>query len=165
MFHHPKMKYTYVGVDSHKDSHTAVFLDCFFEKLGEITVSSVPSDFDDFLKQAQKFRSKGTKVAFGFEDVSAYGRSLVKFLLEKKQLVKHVNASLVASERNSQNVLQKTDSIDATCAARVLLSRFDQLPNANPHDKHWILANLVARRNSIVKINGMLKNHFHSLRR
>ena len=160
---HPKMKYIYAGVDSHKGSHTIVFLNCFYEKLGEMTISSVPSEFGHFLKEAQKFCLPNTKLAFGFEDVSAFGRSLVKFLVSKNQLVKHVNASLVANERKNQGSLQKTDSIDAECAARILLSRFDQLPKADPHDSYWILSNLVARRSSIVKINIMLKNHLHSL--
>ena len=31
---HPKMMYVYVGIDSHKDTHCAVVLNCFFEKLG-----------------------------------------------------------------------------------------------------------------------------------
>ena len=160
---HPKMKYTYVGIDSHKDTHCAVFLNCFYEKLGEIEISGIPGEFENFLKDAQKYRLEKTSFAFGFEDVSAYGRSLVKFLKGKKQLVKHVDATLVASERKSRNLLHKTDSIDAECAARVLLSRFDELPDANPQDKYWVLSNLVARRDSMVKINVMLKNHLHSL--
>jgi len=116
-----------------------------------------------FLEQANEFLLEGTEFAFGFEDVSAYGRSLVKFLAEQGHLVKHVNASLVASERNSRNVLMKTDSIDAECVARVLLNRFDELPIANPSDKLWTLKSLVARRESQVKINVILKNHLHTL--
>jgi len=155
--------YTYVGCDSHKNSHTFVFLNCFFEKLGEIAVSSTPSDFEKFFKEAQQYLLDGTTFAWGFEDVASYGRSIVKFLIDKKQLVKHVNASLVASERNSQNTLHKTDSVDAECCARVLLSRFDKLPLALPDDKLWILKSLVARRQSLVKVNVMLKNQLHSL--
>jgi transposase len=157
------MKWTYVGIDSHKDTHTAVFIDCFFGKIGEITFNNIPSEFENFLKEAQKFRVHGTAFAFGLEDFSAYGRSLAVFLTGKKEMVKHVNASLVASERKSGNILQKTDSFDAECAARVLLTRFDDLPVCDPQDKYWILGSLVARRNSIVKINIALKNHLHSL--
>lgn len=76
--------------------------------------------------------------------------------------MKHVNAAYVSSERKAQNVVNKTDSVDAECAARVLLSRFDQLPEADPQDKYWVLSNLVARRNSIVRMNISLKNHLHS---
>lgn len=159
---HPKMKYVYVGIDSHKDTHCAVALNCFFEKLGEITFKNAPGEFEEFFQTAQKFRLKGTKLAFGLEDVSAYGRNLTVFLTGKKQVVKHVNASLVASERKSRNVLHKTDSEDAECAARVLLNRFDQLPDADPQDKYWVLNNLVTRRRSIIKMNTALKNHLHS---
>lgn len=159
---HPKMMYVYVGIDSHKDTHCAVVLNCFFEKLGEITFTNAPAKFEEFFKAVQKFKPKGTKLAFGLEDVSAYGRTLTVFLTGKKQVVKHVNASLVASERRSRNVLHKTDSEDAECAARVLLNRFDQLPDADPQDKYWVLKNLVTRRRSIIKMNSALKNHLHS---
>lgn len=160
---HPKMRYTYVGIDSHKDTHTAVFLNCFYEKLGELTCSTTPSDYPKFLADARKFLYHETELAFGFEDISAYGRSLVKFLVNQGYLIKHVNAALVASERNSDNVSMKTDSIDAECVARVLLNRFDKLPLAVPSDKLFTLKSLVARRESTNKMKCMLKNHLHTL--
>jgi transposase len=159
---HPKMKFVYCGIDSHKETHYAVILNCFFEKLGELEFPNVPSEFENFFAQVKKFRLKGTAVSFGLEDVSAYGRALTVFLTAKKQKVKHVNASLVASERSRMNVLQKTDSIDAECAARVLLNSFDILPDADPQDKYWVLSNLVTRRRSAVKANTALKNQLHS---
>ncbi|MCL6591987.1 MAG: IS110 family transposase [Firmicutes bacterium] len=159
---HPKMKYVYVGIDSHKDTHCAVLLNCFYEKLGEISFLNTPNAFPEFIDSIQKYKRGGTSFAFGLEDVSAYGRSLTVFLTKRKYLVKHVNAALVASERKSRNILHKTDSEDAECAARVLLSRFDELPIADPQDKFWVLTNLVTRRRMIVKMNIMLKNHLHS---
>jgi transposase len=159
---HPKMKYVYVGIDSHKDTHCAVLLNCFYEKLGEISFLNAPNAFPEFISSIQKFKLKGTSFAFGLEDVSAYGRSLTVFLTKRKYLVKHVNAALVASERKSRNILHKTDSVDAECAARVLLNRFDELPIADPQDKFWVLTNLVTRRRMIIKMNIMLKNHLHS---
>jgi len=160
---HPKMKYTFVGCDSHKKTHTLVFLNCFYEPLGELVISNTPSDFKAFLKQASKFMQPDTEFCFGFEDVSVYGRSLIKFLLQQPYLVKHTNASLVASERRSTNTLNKNDSIDALCCARVLINRFDSLPVVSVNDPLFILRSLVSRRKSMVKINGMLKNHLHTL--
>jgi transposase len=159
---HPKMKYIYVGIDSHKETHCAVVLNCFFEKLGEITFNNTPGEFEKFLSDVKKYKFKGVSLAFGVEDISAYGRALTVFLKGKKMLVKHTNAALVAHERKSRNVLHKTDSEDAECAARVLLSRFDTLPDAEPDDNYWVLSNLVARRKSIVKMNISLKNHVQS---
>ena len=156
---HPRMTRTYAGVDSHRDTHTVIFLNCFHEVLGEVTVGSAPSEFPKFIKRAKKYLQPNTTFAFGFEDVSAYGRSFVKYLVEKGYLVKHVDASKVATERGQ--VLHKTDSFDAECCGRVLINQFDKLPNANPQDKYWMLTNLVTRRNFIVKINVMAKNSLH----
>lgn len=157
---HPRMTRTYVGCDSHRDSHTLVFLNCFQEKLGELTIGSAPSEFGKFIKRAKKYLQPNTTFAFGFEDTSAFGRSFVKYLVEKGYSVKHVEASKVATERGQ--VLNKSDSIDAECAGRILINQFDKLPDANPQDKYWILTNLVTRRNSIVKINVMVKNSLHT---
>jgi len=162
MYNHPKMKYSYCGIDSHKDTHCAVIINCFYEKLGEITFNNVPSDFEKFIRDVEKFKMEGTELAFGMEDISAYGRALTVFLTEKKFVVKHANAGLVAHERKSRNFLNKTDSEDAECASRVLLNRFDQLPQAIPNDKYWILKNFVTRRRFIAKMNAGLKNHAQS---
>jgi len=160
---HPKMKYTYVGIDSHKDTHTAVFLDCFFDKLGEIEFNNLPSEFGAFLSEAEKLRQDGTELLFGLEDTSCYGRSLMMFLKNNDQPVKHVNPLLVARERRNRNMLEKTDSVDAECAARVLLSKLGTLPDAAPEDEYWVLRTLVIRRDFIVRNNVALKNHLHDL--
>jgi len=160
---HPKMQYTYVGIDSHKDSHTAVFIDCFFEKLGEITFDNRPSKFQAFLQSAQPFLMDGTSFMFGLEDCAQYGRTLTTFLTENGHDVRHVNAFLVASERKSQNITQKDDNIDAECTARVLLSKFSELPTPTLQDKFWVLRSLVIRRDSLIDTNKRLKNHLHTL--
>ena len=160
---HPKMQYTYVGIDSHKDTHTAVFLDCFFEKLGEISFPNLPSEFPAFLKVALKLQAPGTALLFGLEDISMYGRTLAIFLKKNNVQAKHINSLLVARERRNQSVTEKTDAIDAECAARVLLSKFDELSDVDSDDKYWILRTLVIRRDFIVKHNTSLKNHLHSL--
>lgn len=159
---HPKMKYTYVGIDSHKETHTAVFLNCFFEKLGEITFGNLPSDFADFFNKADAIKQEGTTFLFGLEDVSQYGRALVRFLLANDQAVKHVNTYLVAGERKNQN-LDKSDTTDAQCAARLLISKFESLPNANNDEKYHVLRTLVVRRDFLAKCNLTLKTYLHSL--
>ena len=160
---HPKMRYTYVGVDSHKDTHTAVFMDCFFEKLGEVSFRNRPSEYPAFIAKAEKLKTEGTELLFGLEDASSFGRTLAVFLAEEGIKAKHVNSFLVARERKNQNITQKTDSIDAECAARVLLSKLGELPDADPKDKYWILRTLVTCRKQIVKNNTLLKMQLHAL--
>jgi len=160
---HYKMQFTYVGVDSHKGTHTAVFLDCFCDKVGEIVFDNNPSKFEKFLDDALEFKQDGTVLLFGLEDVSAYGRMLTVFLKANNQQVKHVNAVLVARERKNQTITQKNDSIDAECAARVLFSKLKTLPDAEPDDKYWVLRTLVIRRDFVMRSNSSLKNHLHTL--
>ena len=160
---HPKMFYTYVGIDSHKDAHTAVFINCFFEKLGEINFRNFPSEFEIFLKRAQVHRPEGGALMFGMEDTGSFGRTLTKFLKAKNENVKHVNALLVARERKNRNIEEKSDAVDAECAARVLLSKFGELPDAEPEDTYWVLRSLVARRSLLVRHRSAAKNYLHSL--
>jgi len=156
------MQYTYVGIDSHKETHTAVFLDCFFERLGVVTFGNLPADFADFFTQAQAFKQDGTSFLFGLEDVSSYGSALTRFLRASSQPVKHVNAYLVASERKNLNV-DKSDSADAECAARLLISKFGTLPDAEDDEQYHVLRTLVVRRNFLMRGNLALKTYLHSL--
>ncbi|WP_099190640.1 IS110 family RNA-guided transposase [Tepidibacter mesophilus] len=159
---HPKMKHVYVGVDTHKRTHTAVIINCFGEKLGEITFENKPSSYDELLKEAKKHTKKGITPIFGLEDTGAAGRPLAVYLLGKKKKVKKVDASLSSSERKNQAITHKTDSYDALCIARVLLNRLDELPNADPQDIYWTLGMLVGRRDAVVKASTALKNQLHT---
>ena len=100
---------------------------------------------------------------FGMEDCASFGLMLTKFLIKKNQSVKHVNALLVARERKNRNITEKSDAIDAECAARVLLSKFGELPEADPDDRYWVLRSLVARRLLLVRHRSATKNYLHSL--
>ena len=159
---HPKMKHVYVGVDIHRQTHTAVIINCFGEKLGEITFENKPAEFEKLLREVRKHTSKGISGIYGLEDVCSSGRALAVFLISKKRMVKHVNPSLTYSERRNQTILHKTDDYDALCVARVLLSRLSELPDANPQDIYWTMSQLVGRRSAIVKANVALKNQLHS---
>ena len=159
---HPKMQYTYVGIDSHKETHTAVFLDCFFDKLGAISFGNRQDDFESLIRAANQLKQHGTELLFGLEDVSNYGRALTKFLMAANQPVKHVNAFLVAQERKNLN-LDKSDLADAECTARILISRFISLPDAEQDERYHILRTLVVRRDFLARNNTMLKAYLHSL--
>jgi len=159
---HPKMHHTYIGIDSHKDTHTAVFLDCFFEKLGEYTFGNSASDFEGFLNDAQKLLLDNTTFLFGMEDSSKYGRALAMFLTANGQTVKHVNAYLVAGERKNLK-MEKTDSGDAECTARLLISLFGKLPDADHDEAYHILRTLVVHRDFLTRGNIALKMYLHSL--
>jgi len=151
----------YVGMDLHKAQHTAVIINCWNERLGEIQIENKPSAFDDLMKFVKKHTAKGLTPVYGLEDTGGNGRSIAVHLVENKQIVKEVNSALSYNERMSNATTQKSDSWDAFCIAKVLLARLDELPDANPQDIYWTIGQVVARRNSIVKHAAMLKNQLH----
>ncbi|WBW95938.1 IS110 family transposase [Oceanirhabdus sp. W0125-5] len=161
MKQHYKQSFVYVGVDLHKGSHTAVVIDCWNEKLLEITIENKPSAFGKLLKNVTKV-ADGLDIIWGLEDVGGYGRSLAVYLLEKKQMVKEVNSALSYAQRMSNPTTMKSDSWDAYCIACTLISRLKSLPDANPQDIYWTLGQLVSRRDALVKSKTALVNQLHS---
>ncbi|MGG5785031.1 IS110 family transposase [Bacillus albus] len=158
---HNRQNYLYVGVDLHKEHHTAVIINCWQEKLGEIQFENKPSAFSEFLLEVETYVSNGLSVVFGLEDVGGYGRGLAKYLVDHEQVVKEVNPALSFLERKSQVMIQKNDSWDAECVARILVNKFNQLPDAKPNDLFWSIQQLVSRRNALVKAQSALKNQLH----
>ncbi|WP_418791471.1 IS110 family transposase [Phosphitispora sp. TUW77] len=158
---HEKERHIYVGVDTHKNQHTAVVINCWNEKLGEITFENKPAAFSQLIAEVKKYARRSITPIYGLEDVSGYGRALATVLIEKKQIVKEVNSALSYAERKSYPTPYKSDSWDAQCVAEVLVRKFLELPDANPQDLYWTIAQLVTRRNALVKTNSALLNQLH----
>ena len=157
---HKKQNHIYVGLDLHKDTHTAVIIDCWDEKIDSITIENKPSDFTRLMNKVKKIAGKLTPV-YGLEDVHGYGRSLAVFLIERGMIVKEVNSALSFMERMSYPTTKKSDDWDAKCIASVLLRKLDTLPNANPQDLYWTIKMMVNRRDSMVKTVTTLTNQLH----
>lgn len=151
----------YVGVDLHKQHHTAVIMNCWQEKLREIQIENKPSAFSTFLLEVNQLAGEQLTPVFGLEDVGGYGRALAKYLMDHEQIVKEVNPALSFAERKSHMTTQKSDSWDAECVARILVNKLDHLPDAKPNDLYWSIQQLVTRRNALVKAQSALKNQLH----
>ncbi len=108
---HPKLKHVYVGADLHRQSHTAVIINAFGEKLGEVTFKNNPSDFSKLTREVNRHLSEGITPLYGLEDVNSSGRPLAVFLLSKGNTVKYVNPSLTQLERKTQSVLWQGEII------------------------------------------------------
>ena len=157
---HKKQNHIYVGLDLHKDTHTAVIIDCWDEKIDSITIENKPSDFTKLMNKVKKHAGNLTPV-YGLEDVHGYGRSLAVFLIERGMIVKEVNSALSFMERMSYPTTKKSDDWDANCIASVLLRKLDTLPDANQQDLYWTIKMMVNRRDAIVKSVITLTNQLH----
>ena len=151
----------YVGIDLHKETHTAVMLDCWNHKLGEITFENKPAQFHKLTRKVSRFVTEEKTAVYGLENVYGYGRALAVWLFEKGFVVKDVNTALSYAQRKSVPMYQKSDSYDAEAVALVLINLLDKLPDAVPDDKYWTLSQLVNRRDNINIHQQRLKNQLH----
>lgn len=158
--HAQKLNQIYVGLDLHKYTHTAVAIDCFSEIIAEATIENKPSEFEGLVRMLQT-KTEGKTLIFGLEDIGGNGRSLAQFLKLQGFIVKEVNAALAAGYRKGDAQYKKSDSHDAKCVAEVLLHRLKALPDADPQDLNWTLAQLVSRRQVLVKNQTTLTNKLH----
>jgi len=70
----------FVGIDMHKDTHCAVVIDCWMNKLGEVNFENRPSRYPAFVEDVRKIC--GTKeIVFGLEDTKSFGRNLAAYLV------------------------------------------------------------------------------------
>ena len=67
----------FVGVDVHRDTHTAVGVSPFGEKLFELTVGNYEKDFRLLTQKVDEVSEKAMLSPFyGLEDCHSYGRAL-----------------------------------------------------------------------------------------
>ncbi|EPY2282780.1 IS110 family transposase [Clostridium sporogenes] len=155
-----KQEYIYVGLDIHKETHTAVISNCFDERLGSITIENKVCSYIKLVNKVKKLQGDLTPI-FGLEDVHSHGRDLAIYLQGKGYIVKEVNSALSHMKRMSYPTTKKNDEWDAKCVASVLITNIDELPEANPQDYFWTIKMIVNRRNSLIKTSKTLINQLH----
>lgn len=153
--------YIYVGIDLHKETHTAVILDCFNNQLGEITFANTPVEFPKLLRKVRKYSIDGKEPVYGLENAYGYGRALAVWLLDRKCIVKDVNTSLSNRQAKRRAMYKKSDSDDAQAIALATITMLDELPDACPNDAFWSLGQLVNRRDNIMRHRVRLTNQLH----
>ena len=96
----------------HKETHTAVILDCWNQKLGEITFENKPSEFHKLTRKVRCFLTEVKTAAYGLENAYDYGRALAVWLLEKGCMVKGVNTALSYAQKKSNPMYPRSHSYD-----------------------------------------------------
>ena len=157
-----KEDFIYVGIDLHKETHTAVVIDCYNNKLGEITFANRPADFPKLVTKVKKCNTDGKAVVYGLENAYGYGRALAVWLIDKGYLVKDVNTAISHRQAKHRGAMyRKSDSDGAEAIALATLNMLDKLPDACPNDAYWSLGQLVHRRDNIMKQRTRLVNQLH----
>lgn len=159
--------FLYLGVDTHKDQHTVVGLNCFSQVLYEKEISNLEEDFRELVRGVRRLRENySLEPIFGLENTSSYGSRLANFLYQQGFLVKVVSPVLVERDRKYQTHPEKSDSLDALGVARALIQRIGTLPTFSLTKTEEIskeIKELVIDREFLVKEQTRLKNQLHRL--
>ena len=157
----------YVGIDVHKDTHTAVALSPFGEKIFEMTISN---ESEDFISLVEKTKSEANRIglipSFGLEDIHSWGERLSSFLVEEGLPVTAVAPVLVDHLRQKTTHPEKNDSLDALGVAKVMIQKIDTLPKhtlTEETKKAKQIRELSIEREWLGKERTRLKNQLHIL--
>lgn len=156
-----------IGIDVHKDTHTAVAATCFGETLFEKVIANSKEDFQQLVATAKEVSESHSLVpVFGLEDSYGNGLRLARYLAGQGLLVKMVPPILTDQFRKYETHPEKNDSLDALAAARVLIQRIDTLPEYRITEQDDIaneIKELALDREFLVKERTRLKNQLHRL--
>jgi transposase len=104
-----------LGVDTHKDFHVAVALDCLGRRLGTLSIPTTPAGYEKLMDWANGF---GALEGVGIEGTGSFGVGLARSLRAEGAKVLEVDRP----KRRDQYRSGKSDPIDAELAARAVLA-------------------------------------------
>ena len=145
-----------IGVDTHKHTHTAAVVAATTgAMLQQLTVPATPAGYQQLLELAD--RHDGRRV-WAIESTGGYGAGLTRFLHAHAEQV----VELDRPKRTARRHGAKSDSLDATRAAREALSR-DQLAQPRAAGQRAALSVRLAARRSAVQASTDAQRQLHAL--
>ncbi|MDH6464189.1 hypothetical protein M2302_004386, partial [Micromonospora sp. A200] len=145
-----------IGVDTHKDTHTAALLDTRTGGvLARATVSTDPDGFAELVALAEQH--SGLR-AWALEGSGGYGAGLARHLADAGELVVELDRPL----RPTRRAGAKSDPIDAERAARDALARTRLAQPKTGGERAALQARLTARR-AAVEAGADAQRQLHAL--
>jgi len=151
----------FVGVDTHKFTHTAAIIDETFTLVGIVETQALPSSYPSFLKQLVD-KSRGARLLFGLEDVRGFGASLFRFLMSRQLDIREINPVETKRERAHKLNPDKSDPDDALDIARVLGQKYKTLPVVHHEPVILALQQINRQRDDLIHQLVASKNRLHA---
>lgn len=151
-----------LGIDVHKQTHTAVATDEVGRQLGQRTVRATDAGHRQLLGWALREYACAEELRFAVEDCRHVFTRLERALLTAGQQVVRVPPKLMAGARSSARTRGKSDPIDAVAIARAALREQD-LPVASHDSTSREVKLLVDHREDLVKTRTQLQNRLLAL--
>jgi len=145
-----------IGVDTHKQTHTASIVDQLGAELACRTSRATVAGHAELLQFARTY--SGGKRLWAIEGTGSYGRGLTTFLLAHDEDVVEIDRPARPARRNGA----KSDALDATRAAREALSRQDLAEPRCSGDREALRVLLCTRKVAISAYKPAI-NHLKAL--
>ena len=150
----------YIGIDTHKKTHTLVGLDEHGRPCGTCNIPNTPEGWATGWRWAQ--RVAGTHI-WGIENSGSLGKGLAQFLLSQgASRVVEVSPQRTAQYRRRGRTQDKTDPADALAIARLLVAEAAHLPAVQRDDLSTELRVLSDHRDNLVVERTRLINQLHA---
>lgn len=150
----------YIGVDTHKRSHTLVLLDATGQTVDTLTIANTPEAWLTALTWA---RPLAITRCWGIENSGSLGKGFAQFLLEQGEgEVREITPHRTAQYRRRGRTQDKTDTADALAMARLLLVEQADLPAVQRDDASTELRLLSDQRDNLVAERTRLINQLHA---
>ena len=156
-------EYLFVGVDTHKNNHSAVVINFFHQNIANLSVPNNAAKFADFIDQLENLGHNDETLVFGLEDTQGLGRPLAQWLVNKGYTVKEVNPAITKRQRKHNPNPDKSDEVDAKAIANALLSEWEDLPVVEEDEVFQAIRQLHNQRKQFVKQRTAIKNRLHKL--
>lgn len=125
---------TFIGIDAHPTTHTALAINRFEEQKGIITFDNSRDGINKFLSWLPTIEAQTTNVFVGIEGGGNARHALVANLLKDYQNIYEVNPLYTKQRRQFGTKTDKSDPRDAKVIAEVLTKKLSELPKLTTHD-------------------------------
>jgi len=150
----------FVGIDTHKNSHTAAVLDGYFDVIATVTFANDKAGFISLEAKLKKL-SRGRDIIFGLEDSQGLGSFLASYLLGKKYTALEINP--VTTDRGRKHTVSrdKSDERDAIVIAKTLIRERNNLHPVRIDRNSVALREMIGYRQMLVGESTRIKNRLH----
>ncbi len=150
----------FVGVDTHKYSHTAAVLDGYFEVVTTISFDNSTEGFNHLFDKLKKLIS-GRDLVFGLEDSQGLGSFLAQYLIRNGHLALEINPVYTDRGRRRTVSREKSDKRDAIVIAKTLIRERANLHPVRMERNSVALREMVGYRQTLVNESTRIKNRLH----
>jgi len=152
--------YLFVGVDTHKDSHTAAVLDDYFKIVATISFDNNRSGFTRFERRLKEL-SNGKSLLFGLEDSQGLGSFLASYLTSKGYEALEINP--VTTDRGRKHTVSrdKSDERDAVIITKTLIRERTCLHPVRIDRNSIAIREVIGYRQMLVGESTRIKNRLH----